>query len=169
MKCSENECKTCGEFKARPFEFRIYRVRGLNKPFTRSGIAFGKILHIMDTTIGIVTFGYFVTNLSAEWIGRDLKKFFQYNVNDEKLKIRSFKFKLRPFKFKIYNIRKVSKPYTRSEKIFGHMLQMIDAIIGAMTFAHFESFLYMEWTSRQINKLGQYIEKYGIDAVRSSQ
>ena len=37
--CSENECKTCGEFKTRSFEFNITRVRGLNKPFTRSGIA----------------------------------------------------------------------------------------------------------------------------------
>ena len=31
MECSENGCDTCGEFKARPIEFKLYRVRGLNK------------------------------------------------------------------------------------------------------------------------------------------
>ena len=127
------------------------------------------MLHTIDATIGIVTFGYFVTNLGSEWIKRDLEKFFQYNVNYEKEYMVHQRFKLRPFKFKIYNIRGVSKPWTRPEKILGHMLQLIDSIIGAMTFAHFESFLYMEWTSRALNKLGQFIEKYGIDAVRSAK
>lgn len=167
--CSGDECKTCGEFKTRPFEFRIYRVKGLNKPFTRSGIAFGKVLHIIDSTIGIVTFGYFVTNLSTEWIRRDLKKFFQYNINGEDEHGGHKRFKLRPFEFRVYNIRCISKPWTRPEKIFGHMLQMIDAMIGIATFAHFESFLYTEWNSRSLNKLGQFIEKHGIDTVRSSK
>jgi len=166
--CSGNECKTCGEFKARPFELRVYRVRGLNKPFTRAGLTFGKVLHLIDSTIGIITFGNFGSNIGAEWIHRDLDKFFQYNEDDtdNKDECEPQKFKLEPFKFKIYRIGKPSRPFTMSERVFGHMLHVIDSIIGIITFAHFESSLYLEWSSRELNKLGQYVEKYGVEALR---
>lgn len=78
MECSGSECKTCGEFKIRPFEFNIYRVRGLNKPFTRTGRIFGNILHIIDSIIGVITFGYFDSYLRHELSSRDLNKLGQY-------------------------------------------------------------------------------------------
>lgn len=160
MECSCYECKcmTCGVSKTRRLEFKIYRVRGLNKPFTRTGLAFGKILHLIDAMIGIATFGYIETNLYIEWIDRDIEKFSQYIINDEKEYGAHKRFKLRPFEFKIC--------WTRPEGIFGHILQMMDAIIGVMTFAHFDSFLYDDWNSI---KLAQYIEKYRIGIIKSSK
>ena len=164
MECSENGCDTCGEFKARPIEFKLYRVRGLNKPFTRHGRVFGNILHLIDSAIEIITFGHFWSNIGSEWIRRDLDKFSQYNQDNEG----GFHFKLRPFKFKITRVKNISKPFTRSERVFGQVLRMIDSLIGVMTFGHFDSFLSHDWSSRSLSKLGQFIKSYGIDAIKKS-
>ena len=159
MECSENRCDTCGEFRARPFEFKLYRVRGLNKPFTRHGLVIGDILHLVDSMIGIVTFGHFWSNIGSEWIIRDLDKFAQYNEDDEG----KGEFH---FKFKIIKVGRISKPFTRPEKVIGHVLQMIDSLIGITTFGYFNSFLSHDWSSRSLNKLGQFIKNYGIDTIK---
>lgn len=160
-------CENCNNgLKIRPFEFKIYRVKGLNKPFTRSGRVFGNILHMIDSTIGIITLGHFGSNIGAEWIIRELHKFFQYDEDREsEYKSGKLKFKVERFKFKIWRIGRISRPFTRSEKIFGYILRMVDAIVGIITFGHFDSYFSHEWTSRELNKLGLYIEKYGVEKL----
>lgn len=165
MISSCSSCSSCAcDFKDRPFEFNVTRVRGLNKPYTRSGMVFGNILYMIDSMIGIATFGRIRSNLYSEWIKRDLYKFFQYNGDNEReYKAGKLKFKLKRFKFKIYRVGNIKKPSTRSGEVFGNMLHMIDSIIGIATFGHFNSYLSHEWTSRGLNKLGRYIEKYGVE------
>lgn len=157
--CSCSSCD-CGQFKDRPFEFNINRVRGLNKPYTRSGRVFGNMLHIIDSVIGIVTFGRVGSNLHGEWINRELDKFFQYNVNS------GDKFKLKRFKFTIYRVGNIGKPFTRSGRVLGNILQVIDSVIGIMTFGHFDSFLYYELSLRELNKIGRYVQRYGVEGLR---
>lgn len=165
IKMTENMICSCAcDFKDRPFEFNVTRVRGLNKPYTRSGRVFGNILHIIDHAIGIITFGYVGSNIGSEWIRRDLDKFFQYNEDNEiEYKTGKLKFKIKRFKFKIYRVGKINKPFTRSGRVFGNVLHMIDSIIGVMTFGHFDSHISHEWTSRDLNKFGRYIEKHGVE------
>ena len=145
------------KFKLKRFKFKIYRMGKINKPFTRSGRVFGNILHMIDSVIGIVTFGRVGSNLCGEYIKRELDKFFQYNVNSGN------KFKLKRFKFKIYRIRNIGKPFTRSGRVLGNILQVIDSVIGIVTFGHFDSHISHEWTSRDLNKLGRYIIKHGVE------
>ena len=152
-------CSCACDFKDRPFEFNVIRVRGLNKPFTRSGKVFGDILHLIDSVIGIATFGRVRSNLGSEWIRRDLSKFFQYNEDSGN----ECKLKIKRFKFKIYRVGNINKPFTRSGRVFGNILHMMDSIIGAMTFGHFDSHISHEWTSRDLNKFGRYIEKHGVE------
>lgn len=158
--CSCSSCD-CGQFEDRHFEFNVNRVRGLNKPFTRTGKIFGNILHLIDSVIGITTFGRIGSNLCGEWIRRELDKFFQYNKNNE------FKFKLKRFKFKIYRAGNIGKPFTRSGKVLINILEVIDSMIGIVTFGHFDSFLSLELSLREINKLGRYVEKYGVEGLKS--
>lgn len=146
----------CAQFKDRPFEFNVHRVRGLNKPFTRSGIVFGKILNMIDSVIGIVTFEKIGSNLCSEWVNRELETFFQYHKygGDE------CKFKIERFKFKIYRAGNISKPFTRSGRVLGDILELIDSMVGITTFGHFESNLSLELSLRCLNKLGRYIEEW---------
>lgn len=156
---TENDCscKSCGcyNFEDRPFEFNVHRVKGLNEPFTRSGRAFGSVLHMTDAVIGIVTFERIGSNLYSEWINRELDAFFQYHKYDGDIS----KLKVKPFKFKIYDAGNVSKPFTRSGRVLGDILELIDSMVGIMTFGHFDSNLSFELSLRNINKLGRYFVK----------
>jgi hypothetical protein len=152
----------CSDFKDRPFEFNVHRVRGLNEPFTRSGIVFGNILHMIDSVIGIVTFERIGSNLHSEWVNRDLENFFQYH----KYGGDKSKFEIERFKFKIYWIGNVSKPFTRSGRVLGDILEFIDSMIGIVTFGYFDSSLSLELSLRNLSKLGRYyVGRLGVESL----
>lgn len=172
---TENTCScSCGcgcvKFEDRPFELNVIRVRCLNKPYTRHGIVFCNILGMTDSVIGITTFGRIGSNFHSEWIKRDLDKFFQYDKDNEReYKTGKLKLKLKRLKFKIYRMGSVNKPFTRSEKVLGNIFHMIDSIVEIMTFGNFQSNLSHEWGSRELNKLGRYIEMYGVEGLKNNQ
>lgn len=75
-------------------------------------------------------------------------------MDEKECKTCGERFKIRPFKFKMYRVGSLNKPFTRSGRVFGHILHMIDSIIEIATFGYFESNLFHEWTMMELNKFG---------------
>lgn len=163
--CSSCGCESCGESKVRPFELDIHRVRSLNETYTRSGVSFGHMLYMVDSIIGIVTFEHVGSNIGREWTLREIHKFFQYHQHDGEDRS-TYRFKPRRFDFKVYKIGKIRIPSTRSGRVFNHIMHIVDSIIGIITFGHLHSNFYFQCTSRDLDKLGEYIDRYGVDALR---
>ena len=56
-------------------------------------------------------------------------------------------------------VRKLNKPYKRSDFIVGGFLKIVDGIVGIISLGYFRTSCHIWWVSKTINKSFSYLQE----------
>ena len=63
-------------------KIKMGRIRGLNAPYTRTGLIFGGCCQIIDGIIIVLSLGYLNPGLNMQWTDNQLKRSFMWVIKE---------------------------------------------------------------------------------------